>query len=732
MHVSFLGLKMSAILPNAVTHFDDNNGTPLAGGQVFFYIPNTSTPKNTFQDKEQTILNTNPVILDSRGEAIIWGSGTYRQVLKDSAGNLIWDRITQDPNAGLTGNMVDNVFVAGIDFTPGMTTQLTLSANPGSLSNLWVFFDSLFQADPTLSLIGTNTLGFDAPIPVGVSVVTIKIGSTTSIGTPGQGTVTDDSVAANAAISATKLSFLQAGAGAVRRTVQSKLRDIVHIDDFGGKADGTTLNDQAFLNAIASMRTNPRVIDQGDAAHTMVTCYTSGKIILGRGVYRVSAEILNITQDQGLTFEGQGSRGASGSNYGATVLMVNGSTGAYGLRIFGNGARNFEMRHLDFCYDNSGYVGGLMDLLTTVGFVFEDVYFGSYNFSSAGTLLSAAWLARLNEFEFGRFSKCVFNGAAIGAYFDDIHGGSGWLGAGLSFDDCTFYDFSDTHMRNDGAKVARSVSLRNTGFNPINVGPTRCMNLSNMDGFEMQTCLFESSSGSAPSVEWGRVLNSQGSIRDTTFGAFIKAGTFSGHLFLHTNNVASPEGWTFLQGSISTESNRFDNCAHAITLASQVDTLSVHLSNDRFGAGVGYSYYCNDTSTLISGRINYAKARDFSVNTFFNVNMQLEFVGAGEVQVSGPLQLTYADTGRTFFLNSGAIVALPNPIIPGISYNFIKTGSGNARVDSAASGTFYTGDVGAFTSLVGNNTNLGINFSVKSFGSVAWTCSSRSAGWVAS
>jgi hypothetical protein len=84
----------ATLLPNAKQQFLDTNGRPLAGGQVYFYIPNTSTFKSTWQDAGKTILNTNPVILDSRGQAVIYGDGQYRQVVYDVHGNLIWDKLT--------------------------------------------------------------------------------------------------------------------------------------------------------------------------------------------------------------------------------------------------------------------------------------------------------------------------------------------------------------------------------------------------------------------------------------------------------------------------------------------------------------------------------------------------------------------------------------------------------------------------------------------------------------
>jgi hypothetical protein len=81
----------ATLLPNAKQQFVDLNGRPLVAGLVYFYQPNTLIPKDTWQDSAQSTLNTNPVVLDSRGQATIYGSGSYRQVLTDSRGNTIWD-----------------------------------------------------------------------------------------------------------------------------------------------------------------------------------------------------------------------------------------------------------------------------------------------------------------------------------------------------------------------------------------------------------------------------------------------------------------------------------------------------------------------------------------------------------------------------------------------------------------------------------------------------------------
>jgi hypothetical protein len=84
------------LIPNGKAGFVDANGRPLSGGKVYFYSVGTSTPKDTWQDVNQTVLNTNPIILNARGEAFIYGTGAYRQVVRDASDVLIWDAVIPD------------------------------------------------------------------------------------------------------------------------------------------------------------------------------------------------------------------------------------------------------------------------------------------------------------------------------------------------------------------------------------------------------------------------------------------------------------------------------------------------------------------------------------------------------------------------------------------------------------------------------------------------------------
>lgn len=62
------------------------DGTPNAGGKVYTYQAGTTTPVTTYTDPGLNMLNTNPVVLDSSGQADIHFSGPYKVVVTDAAG----------------------------------------------------------------------------------------------------------------------------------------------------------------------------------------------------------------------------------------------------------------------------------------------------------------------------------------------------------------------------------------------------------------------------------------------------------------------------------------------------------------------------------------------------------------------------------------------------------------------------------------------------------------------
>ena len=79
------------ISPQPKLQFLDNNGVPLSGGKVYTYAAGTTTPLTTYTDYTGNTANSNPVILDSRGECSIWlGTSSYKFKLATSTDVEVW------------------------------------------------------------------------------------------------------------------------------------------------------------------------------------------------------------------------------------------------------------------------------------------------------------------------------------------------------------------------------------------------------------------------------------------------------------------------------------------------------------------------------------------------------------------------------------------------------------------------------------------------------------------
>lgn len=112
---------MANIMFSPKFHVDDSTGAPLASGKVYFYEAGTSTPKDTYNAASAApgTENANPLTLDSRGEATVYGVGSYKVVVKDSLDNTIYT--------------VDNYSISGTvdtaDIANGAVTTAKLATN---------------------------------------------------------------------------------------------------------------------------------------------------------------------------------------------------------------------------------------------------------------------------------------------------------------------------------------------------------------------------------------------------------------------------------------------------------------------------------------------------------------------------------------------------------------------------------------------------------------------------
>jgi len=161
----------AALTPVPKIQFFANDGTPLVGGKLYTYAAGSTTPLATYTSYAGTVANTNPVILDSRGEANVWlGAAIYKLALYDADNALIW---TVDNILG-NSNVADFLASAVADqFTgTGSQTVFTLTGSPGSQAALKVSVDGLtFVPNVDYTWSGGTTLTFIAAPILGAQIL---------------------------------------------------------------------------------------------------------------------------------------------------------------------------------------------------------------------------------------------------------------------------------------------------------------------------------------------------------------------------------------------------------------------------------------------------------------------------------------------------------------------------------------------------------------------------------
>lgn len=70
------------------------DGSVNAGGKLYFYETDLTTPKDTWSDEAMTTLNSNPVIMDAAGRTLtdVWGDGEYGVEMTTSLDVVQWTR----------------------------------------------------------------------------------------------------------------------------------------------------------------------------------------------------------------------------------------------------------------------------------------------------------------------------------------------------------------------------------------------------------------------------------------------------------------------------------------------------------------------------------------------------------------------------------------------------------------------------------------------------------------
>jgi hypothetical protein len=256
--------------------FFDNNGVILSGGKIYTYAAGTTTPQASYTSASGTTPHANPIILDSAGRVPggeIWLTDglVYKFVIETATGILIG---TYDNITGVNSNFVNyTIQEEVITATAGQTVfnLSTINYTPGT-NSLTVYIDGVNQyvGDSYLET-DSDTVTFTSGLHVGAEVkFTTAIQTTTG------------------AVDASIVSYEPPYTGSVSMSVETKLAQIINVNDFGADPTGVNSSSAAFAAAIAA-------VDKG------------GTIFLD-GVYKTTEEIL-ITKT--LSIVGQDARGGN-------------------------------------------------------------------------------------------------------------------------------------------------------------------------------------------------------------------------------------------------------------------------------------------------------------------------------------------------------------------------------------------------------------------------------------
>lgn len=309
--------------------FVSSTGEPAVGYLLYSYEAGTVTPTNTWQDTDLSILNTNPIELDSMGSANVVISGLTKLVLKDPDGATIWSfddigsagsnidgflTFTTTPSAvnylNITNAATGNPPIlaskggdsnVGLTITTKGTGALALSSSSGAVS----------ITGTTVSLTGTvNVVGGVIKNNGGASVTVPTVATT---GPTSQATINNQALICSTAgvqsYSALAQPTADGVAGDVMQTNGSAVLSMAAAPPTGSmviwtttsapsgylECDGSAVSRTTYARLFAVIGTTFGV---GNGTTTFNLPQTQRQVIVGRGGTAVNASLANTLGSQ--------------------------------------------------------------------------------------------------------------------------------------------------------------------------------------------------------------------------------------------------------------------------------------------------------------------------------------------------------------------------------------------------------------------------------------------------
>lgn len=158
---------MALLSPLAKLPYTDDDGTPLAGGTLTTYLSNSTTPATTYSNKAGTVANTNPIVLDARGEATVYLTPglNHRFVLKRADGSAVWTRDGVSVGSGTSTSILD---FDGVGDNATDNAQAFLNAEASSYERVYLpegtyYAGGLGSFQLTKFYYGPGTIRLDGP-----------------------------------------------------------------------------------------------------------------------------------------------------------------------------------------------------------------------------------------------------------------------------------------------------------------------------------------------------------------------------------------------------------------------------------------------------------------------------------------------------------------------------------------------------------------------------------------
>jgi len=148
---------MASLTPTPKQQIYGSDGNPLVGGKIYTYAAGTTTPLATYTDAGAGTANTNPIILNSLGQANIWlGSSSYKFSVYTSTDVLLYtvDNINAPLDAAGLATALSSPTPIG-NTTPNTGAFTTLAATTGNITTV----NATTVNATTITATGVTTTG---------------------------------------------------------------------------------------------------------------------------------------------------------------------------------------------------------------------------------------------------------------------------------------------------------------------------------------------------------------------------------------------------------------------------------------------------------------------------------------------------------------------------------------------------------------------------------------------